>query len=98
MYVKLVPYERSLEDFTLLFLLHLVIKVRALILVNKLGEPLSRSLSSSTHRIRICVVRKAQVKMVRRVLNIYGHSVIVDFASDATCMPRIQITVSEDDV
>lgn len=92
------PHLISSLHEDLLDLLDLVVEIGALVLVDELGNPLGLSLARSSNRSGVGLVGQAKVKMMGRALDIEGYGLIVDFLRDTTSLPRVELTVGEDDV
>lgn len=74
------------------------VEVSSLVLIDKLSDPFSLGLPGICKTLAVSFVGLAQVKMVGRLLDVDGHSLVVEGECDATCVPRIKLTIAEDDV
>jgi hypothetical protein len=90
---------RSLQEWGWsVFLSNLIIKVCALVLINKLCNPFSFKLTSCSHSIWIRWIRLSKIKMMGGVFDVYRNCLLTDIGQNTTCVPRINITITENDV
>lgn len=88
----------SLEESGWLLSSEALIEACTLVLVDPFSDGLSLNLTSIGEGLWVGSVWKSKVQMMSRVLNVQDHSVWADILEDATSVPWVQRSITEDNV